>query len=224
MSTVGSTQTVWGIQGSAHHQSEHWLLPRQTDHPVSLFSSTVLSTDSSKYRPHLSVHLLLQSFPASTCNTSQNDHATQQNRSASMSPPPPTLPSYFLWLPRGARTEKGMKMLSAFETRGSGGPPTTGSLCSNVGRETPGTFFLYPVTVISNQTQHLALSCLNCLCFIFSPLAGGCYSHIILYYKYKLLLQNQNFILFYFFFYKIRILVPQANMNQESEPLFIPNL
>ena len=35
----------------------------------------------------------------------------------------PPLPSYFLWLPRRGRTEKGLKMLSAFETRGSGGVP-----------------------------------------------------------------------------------------------------
>lgn len=120
--------------------------------PVSLFSSTVLSTDSSTNKLHLPVHLLLQPFPASTCNTSQNDtlpSRTGQHPCLLLLPP---LPSYFLWLPRGGGTEKGLKMLSAFETRGSGGSPTTGSLCSNVGRETLGTFFLYPVTVIRDQT------------------------------------------------------------------------
>ena len=63
--------------------------------PASLFSGTVLSTDSGTYKLHLSVHLLLQSFPASTSHTSQNDHATQRNRSASTSPPPTPLPTTF---------------------------------------------------------------------------------------------------------------------------------
>ena len=112
--------------------------------PVSLFSSTVLSTDSSTNKLHLPVHLLLQPFPASTCNTSQNDtlpSRTGQHPCLLLLPP---LPSYFLWLPRGGGTEKGLKMLSAFETRGSGGVPYHRQSLQQCWKRNPGYLFSLP--------------------------------------------------------------------------------
>ena len=140
--------------------------------------------------------------------------AEQVSIHASSSSHPPQLLSV---VTKRGQDRKGDEDALCIWDQGLRGAPTTGSLCSNVGRETPGTFFLYPVTVISNQTQHLALSCLSCLCFIFSPLFLKGFSRRLLL-TYHFVLQIWNY------FYKIRILVPQANLNQESEPRVFSNL
>lgn len=215
MSTVGSMQIVWGIQGSAHHQSEHWLLPRQTDHPVSLFSSNVLPAESSKYRLHLSVHLHSNPSlhpPATHLRMTMLPSRTGQHPCLLLLPPSPVT---FCGYQEGAGQKRGWRC-SLHLRPGAQGGPHHGQSLQQCRKRNPGTFFLYPVTVISNQTQHLALSCLSCLCFIFSPLFLKGFSRRLLL-TYHFVLQIWNY------FYKIRILVPQANLNQESEPLFISN-
>lgn len=90
--------------------------------PGSLFSGTVLSTDSGTYKLHLSVHLLLQPFPASTSHTSQNDHATQRNRSASMSPPPTPLPTTFCGYQKWAGQKREWRRSLHLRPEAQGGP------------------------------------------------------------------------------------------------------
>lgn len=139
--------------------------------------------------------------------------AEQVSIHASSSSHPPQLLSV---VTKRGQDRKGDEDALCIWDQGLRGGPHHGQSLQQCRKRNPGTFFLYPVTVISNQTQHLALSCLSCLCFIFSPLFLKGFSRRLLL-TYHFVLQIWNY------FYKIRILVPQANLNQESEPLFISN-
>lgn len=120
--------------------------------PASLFSGTVLSRLTVARTNYSSQSICCSNpFPESTSHTSQNDHATQLNRSASMSPPSPTLPTTFCGYQEWAGQKREWRRF-IWDQRLRGVPYHRQSLCSNVGRETLGTFFLYPVTVISDQT------------------------------------------------------------------------